>query len=56
MATDAQKKATATYRKKSVRQIVCRFFPKDEALYSWVKAHGGSAYLKLLAEREMLGQ
>lgn len=55
MSTDSQKKATATYRKKSVRQVVCRFYPKDEALYSWVKSHGGSAYLKRLAERDMLG-
>ena len=53
MPSEAQKKALATYRKKSVRQVVCRFYPKDDELYAWVKAHGGSSYLKRLAERDM---
>lgn len=53
MATDAQNRATANYRKKSVRQVVVRFYPKDTELYEFVKARGGSSYLKRLAEREM---
>lgn len=53
MATDAQNKATAAYRKKSVRQVVVRFYPKDAALYEFVKARGGSSYLKQLAALDM---
>ena len=52
MASQAQNKATANYRRKSVRQLVVRFYPKDAALYEHVKAMGGSAYLKELAERD----
>ena len=53
MATDAQNRATAAYRKKSVRQVVVRFYPKDAALYEFVKARGGSSYLKQLATIDM---
>ena len=55
MATEAQNKATANYRKRSVRQVVVRFYPKDAALYDRVKARGGSSYLKRLVERDMSG-
>ena len=54
MASDAQNKATNEYRKRSVKQIVVRFYPKDGPLYDFVKARGGSTYLKELAERERL--
>lgn len=53
MATQAQNKATANYRKKSVRQVVVRFYPKDAKLYEFVKARGGSAYIKRLAALAM---
>lgn len=30
MTTDAQRRATAAYRKKSVKQLVVRFWPNDD--------------------------
>lgn len=53
MATQAQNKATANYRKKNVRQVVVRFYPKDSELYEFVKDRGGSAYMKRLAALAM---
>lgn len=52
MVSDAQSKATNEYRKRSVKQVIVRFYPKDGELYDFVKSHGGSTYLKELAERE----
>ena len=54
MASEAQKKATNEYRKRSVKQIVVRFYPKDAELYDFIRERGGSAYLKGLADREKL--
>ena len=52
MVSDAQSKATNEYRKRSVKQVVVRFYPKEHDLHSWVKDHGGSTYLKRLAETD----
>lgn len=52
MVTPAQSKATTEYRKRSVKQVVVRFYPKDEPLYAWVKAQGGASYLRGLAEAD----
>ena len=52
MVSDAQSKATNEYRKRSVKQIIVRFYPKDGELYDFVKSRGGSTFLKELAERE----
>lgn len=56
MATDAQRRAASAYRKKSVRQVVMRFYPgeEDAALYEWIKSHeNASRYLKSLVEKDM---
>lgn len=56
MATDAQRRAASAYRKKSVRQIVMRFYPgeEDAALYEWIKSHENvNRYLKSLVEKDM---
>ena len=53
MASDAQNRATANYRRKSVRQLVVRFYPKDAELFEHVKSCGGSAYLKELIRRDL---
>ena len=56
MASQAQNKATANYRKRSVRQIVVRFYPKDAELYDFIRERGGSTYLKGIANRERLSE
>lgn len=56
MATDAQRRAASAYRRKSVKQIVMRFYPGDEdaALYEWVKSHENvNEYLKSLVREDM---
>ena len=53
MTTEAQKRAVARYRKRHVKQIVVRFWPKDKELYEAVKAKGGATYLKQLAEGDL---
>lgn len=52
MVASSQSKATDAYRKRSVKQIVVRFYPKDAELYEHVKARGGSSYLKRLAAKD----
>lgn len=56
MVSDAQKRATAKYRRENVRQLVVRFYPKDAELYDFIRERGGSAYLKGLADRERLAE
>lgn len=56
MATDAQRRAASAYRKKSVRQVVMKFYPgeEDEALYEWIRSHENvNRYLKSLVEQDM---
>lgn len=56
MATDAQRRAASAYRKKSVRQVVMKFYPgeEDEALYEWIRSHENvNRYLKSLVEKDM---
>ena len=56
MATEAQRRALSNYRKKSVRQIVVRFYPgqDDDELYRWVKGHKNvTGYLKDLVRADM---
>lgn len=51
MQTDAERRAVSNYRKKSVKQIVMRFYPneQDEAVYNWIKSHeNANHYLKSL--------
>lgn len=56
MATDAPRRTASAYRKKSVRQIVMRFYPgeEDAALHEWIKSHENiNRYLKGLVEKDM---
>lgn len=56
MATDAQRRAASAYRKKSVRQVVMKFYPgeEDAALYEWIMSHENvNRYLKSLVEQDM---
>lgn len=56
MKTDAQRRAENAYRKKSVRQIVIRFYPnpEDEAIYDWLKSHENvTEYIKGLVLGDM---
>lgn len=56
MATEAQRRAESAYRKKSVKQIVMRFYPgeDDAELYEWIKRHRNvNEYLKSLVREDM---
>lgn len=56
MQTDAQRRAVSNYRKKSVRQIVMRFYPneQDDVIYNWIKSHeNANQYLKSLILDDM---
>lgn len=56
MATEAQRRAESAYRKKSVKQIVMRFYPgeNDAELYEWIKSHRNvNEYLKSLVREDM---
>ncbi len=50
MASEAQNKATNKYRKEKVKQLVLRFYPKDEQLYIKAKALGSSGIKELIAK------
>ena len=54
MATDAQNRATANYRRQNVKQLTVRLYPKEAELYEWIKERGGSTYLKALAKLDMM--
>ena len=56
MVTEAQKRANAAYRKKSVKQLTVRFYPgdEDEAMYAWLKSKENTTeYLKALVRADM---
>lgn len=56
MVTEAQKRANAAYRKKSVKQLTMRFYPndEDEAMYAWLKSQENTTeYLKALVRADM---
>lgn len=56
MATDAQRRAASAYSKKSVRQVVMKFYPgeEDAALYEWISSHENvNRYLKSLVKNDM---
>ena len=50
MAREAQRQATSKYRREKVKQIILRFYPKDERLYVKAKALG-SVGIKALIEK-----
>lgn len=53
MQTEAQKRAKAKYRKHNENRVTVVFYPKDKEVLEFVKAHGGSAYLRELAYKAM---
>lgn len=56
MATDAQRQTASAYRKKSVRQVVMKFYPgeEDTALYECIRSHENvNRYLKSLVKNDM---
>lgn len=54
MASEAQKRATAAYRKKHVKQLTMRFYPGEEDLYEFIKSQPQiNAYLKELVRKDM---
>ena len=56
MTYDAQKRATAAYRKRSVKQLVIRFYPNDDDqdMYTWLKAQNNTTeYIKSLIREDM---
>ena len=54
MTTEAQRRATENYRKKSVKQISLRFFPAEHDLYEWARAQENTAgYIKRLIREDM---
>ena len=56
MATEAQRRATSSYRKRSVKQLVIRFYPNDgdESIYKWLKEQDNTTeYIKDLIREDM---
>lgn len=56
MTYDSQKRATAAYRKRSVKQLVIRFYPNDddESMYTWLKEQDNTTeYIKRLIRKDM---
>lgn len=56
MTYDSQKRATAAYRKRSVKQLVIRFYPNenDENMYAWLKEQDNTTeYIKSLIREDM---
>ena len=56
MATEAQRRAISSYRKRSVKQLVIRFYPNedDESIYKWLKEQDNATeYIKSLIREDM---
>ena len=54
MVTDAQRRATERYRKKSTKQIIVRFYPADMDVYEHLRAQDNMAgYVKRLIREDM---
>ena len=54
MASEAQKKANAKYRKEKMKQVVVTFSPRDTDLYEWLSAQPSKAgTIKRLLRDEM---
>lgn len=54
MVSEAQKKATAKYRREKVKQVVVTFSPRDADLYEWLSAQPSKAgTIKRLLREEM---
>ena len=56
MATKAQNKATAKYRKRNVKEVKVRFFPAEANLWEHLEAQENKAgYIKGLIRKDMEG-
>ena len=56
VATEAQRRVTSSYRKRSVKQLVIRFYPNedDESIYKWLKEQNNTTeYIKSLIRDDM---
>lgn len=54
MATEAQNRANAAYRKKHVKQVNVKFYPSEAPLLEYLDTKGGRAsYLKKLLREDM---
>lgn len=52
--SDAQKRASERYRKKSVRQFLLRFYPADVELWEWLQEQPQKQeYLRRLIRQDM---
>ena len=54
MTSEAQKRASAKYRKRNVKSITVAFYPNDRELFEWTDSQGGRAsYIKRLIAEDM---
>lgn len=56
MVSDSQRRANERYRKKSVKQLIIRFYPgdTDESMYQWLKSQPNTTgYIKKLIADDM---
>ena len=54
MATEAQRRATERYRRKSTKQVIVRFYPGDMELYEHLRSQPNMAgYVKRLIREDM---
>lgn len=54
MATEAQKRADANYKKRNVTQVGVAFYPADAELLEWLRAQPNKAgYIKGLIKKDM---
>lgn len=54
MVSEAQKRASAKYRKEKVRQVMTCFYPAESDLLEWIEQQPNKAgYIKGLIRRDM---
>ena len=55
MPTEAQRRATANYRKNNTKAYAMRFYPAEMELWEWLdsRPEGKAAYLKRLIREDM---
>lgn len=53
MTSEAQKRATANYRKHNVKSVTVPFYPSEKEIFDWLDAQGGRAsYIKRLIRED----
>ena len=54
MTSEAQKRASANYRKRNVKNVTVAFYPNDREVFEWLDSQGGRAsYIKRLIREDM---